>query len=71
MQALEHFVCSHPYFSMLVFIGIGILLKSFRRMNLTAIRLNLEDLELALKDNDLEKADFYLQRLKSGFGYSK
>lgn len=68
MQSLEHFVCSHPYFSMLVFISIGILLKSFRRMNLATIRLNLEDLEFALNDNDLEKANFYLQRLKSGFG---
>lgn len=68
MHSFENFVCSHPYFSMLVFISIGILLKSLRRLNWTAVKHNLEDLELALNDKDLAKARYYLQRLKSGFG---
>jgi hypothetical protein len=68
MASFEHFVCMHPFFSMLVFTGIGFLLKSLRRMNITAIKRNIEELELALEDEDMEKAKSSLHRLKSGFG---
>lgn len=68
MQSLKTFVCIHPYFSMLVFVGIGVLIKSIRRINFKLIKLKLEDLELALEDKDLERAQSLLQQLKTGLG---
>lgn len=68
MDSLKDLVCVHPFFSMLVFVCIGFLLRGLRRINLSAIQINIEELELALEDNDIEKAKYSLQRLKSGFG---
>jgi hypothetical protein len=68
MNSLEHFVCLHPFFSLLVFVCIGFLLRGLRQINFNAIQINIEELELALEDNDIEKAKDSLQRLKSGFG---
>ena len=68
MDSLEHFVCLHPFFSMLVFVCIGFLLRGLRRINLRAVQISIEELELALDDQDIEKAKYSLQRLKSGFG---
>lgn len=68
MTSLQPFVCEHPYFSMLVFVAIGFLLRGLRRLNLKVIRITIEDLELALEDEDIERAKYSLQRLKSGFG---
>jgi hypothetical protein len=68
MQSLKLFVCMHPYFSLLVFVGIGILLKSIRRMNWTAIKFALEEVELALDEHDFERAKYSLQRIKTGLG---
>ncbi|MCC5013565.1 MULTISPECIES: hypothetical protein [unclassified Legionella] len=68
MTSLQHFVCEHPYFSMLVFVAIGFLLRGIRRLNPKSVRIALTELELALDDEDMERAKHVLQRLKSGFG---
>ncbi|KTC85114.1 hypothetical protein [Legionella brunensis] len=68
MKSLEEFIRQYPFFSMLVFICIGFLLRSIRRINLNAVRINIEALEFALEDEDIEQAKYSLQRLKSGFG---
>ncbi|KTD25409.1 Uncharacterised protein [Legionella lansingensis] len=69
MESFENLVYAHPYFTMLVFTCIGFLLRSIMRINLKAIKMNIEDLELALEDEDVERAKYFLQRLKSGFGF--
>ena len=53
MDSLEHFVCLHPFFSMLVFVCIGFLLRGLRRINLRAVQISIEELELALDDQDI------------------
>ncbi|STX44182.1 Uncharacterised protein [Legionella donaldsonii] len=68
MTSLQHFVCEHPYFSMLVFVAIGFLLRGIRRLNPKSVRIAITELELALDDEDMERAKHVLQRLKSGFG---
>ncbi|KTC99560.1 hypothetical protein [Legionella erythra] len=70
MTALPHFACAHPYLSMLVFTCIGFLLRGMMRVNLQAVRLAIDDLDLALQDNDLEQAKLCLSRLKTGFGWT-
>ncbi len=69
MESFQDFVCAHPFFSMPVFIGIGFLLRGLRRINISVIKINIEELELALEDQDIDKAKYSLQRLKSGFGW--
>ncbi|MDX1837483.1 hypothetical protein DIZ81_06070 [Legionella taurinensis] len=69
MTALPHFVCTHPYLSMLVFACIGFLLRGMVRVNLQAVRFAIDDLEMALQDNDLEQAKHCVDRLKAGFGW--
>ncbi|MFA5959749.1 MAG: hypothetical protein WC785_04465 [Tatlockia sp.] len=68
MKSLQDFIVGNPFFSMLVFIGIGFLLRSLKRLNRNAVRNNIEHIELALEDNDIEKAKHFLQQLKSGLG---
>ena len=68
MTSLQRFVCEHPYFSMLVFVAIGFLLRGMRRLNPKTVRIAITELELALEDEDMERAKHVLQRLKSGFG---
>ncbi|KTD17564.1 hypothetical protein [Legionella jordanis] len=69
MGSFEQLVFNHPYFTMLVFVAIGFLLRGLMRVNIAAVKINIEELELALQDEDIEKAKYSLQRLKSGFGF--
>lgn len=68
MDSLTSLVCVHPFFSMLVFTTIGFLLRGMRRIDIKAIHINIRELESALKNNDMEQAQHWLQKLKSGFG---
>jgi hypothetical protein len=54
---------------MLVFTTIGFLLRGMRRIDLKAIQINIRELESALKNEDMEQAKYWLQKLKSGFGF--
>lgn len=68
-SSLKPFVCDHPYFSMLVFICIGFLLRGMRRINLKVIRAHLEELDSALEIKDMERAKYLVDKLKRGFGF--
>ncbi|MDP3269308.1 MAG: hypothetical protein Q8M40_09700 [Legionella sp.] len=69
MNSLKTLVCEHPFFSMLVFTCIGFLIRGMRRIDLKAIRSNINELEQALKDSDIERSQYLLEQLKSGFGF--
>lgn len=69
MESLRSFIYLHPYFSMLIFTCIGFLLRGMSRVNLIAVKMNIEDLEAALHDSDIKRAKDSLQRLKTGFGF--
>lgn len=69
MTALSRFACVHPYLSLLVFTSIGFLLRGMIRVNLQAVRLAIDELDLALHDHDLEHARYCLDRLKAGLGW--
>lgn len=67
MNSFEQFVTQHPYFSMAVFTCIGFLIHGMKKLNRKVIRRYLEDLELALQDRDISRAQDILQKLKTGF----
>lgn len=67
MDSFEQFVTQHPYFSMAVFTCIGFLIHGMKRLNRKVIRRYLDDLELALEEQDISRAQDILQKLKNGF----
>lgn len=69
MSSLEHFVVIHPYFSMLVFTAIGFLLRGLRQINLNTLHINLNELEYALDEDNIEQAKSVLKKIKNGFGF--